>query len=83
MCPAYNTLPGEAGAIPPKFDPASLCDDAGRLLCVPEQILGVSMHEDGPVLDRLVRHAVRQLQRRHHPDRPSGSLFLSRYESTH
>ncbi|KAF0306536.1 hypothetical protein FJT64_002414 [Amphibalanus amphitrite] len=49
----------------------------GRLLCVPEHILGVSL-DDGVDLERTVLRAVRRLQLRHHPDRPGGNAFLSR-----
>ena len=82
MCAAYNIPLGEAGALAPEFSPNSLCDAEGRLLCVPEQILGINLDEDGPEVEHLVRRAVRRLQLRYHPDRPSGRHFLSRYEST-
>ena len=67
MCAAYNIPLGEAGAVAPEFSPNSLCDTAGRLLCVPEQILGINLDEDGPELEHSARRAVRPLQLRHHP----------------
>ena len=78
MCAAYFIPPGDAGAVAPEWSPESLFDAAGQLLSSPEQILGVRPEEDGPELDRSVRRAVRQLQMTYHPDRRTGSRFLSR-----
>ncbi|KAF0292795.1 hypothetical protein FJT64_015973 [Amphibalanus amphitrite] len=78
MSTAYSAPHDEAGPADPDFSPDTLCGADGRLLCVPEQILGVCLEEDGPELQLSVRRATRRLQLRHHPDRPHGSAFLSR-----
>ena len=80
---AHFVPAGEAGAIEPQFCPETLHDGEGRLLCVPEKLLGVDLGVDGPELDQSVRRAVRRLQLVYHPDRPTGSRFLSRYASTY
>ena len=54
MCADYDIPLGEAGALAPEFSPNSLCDAEGRLLCVPEQILGINLDEDGPEVEHLV-----------------------------
>ncbi|KAF0289016.1 hypothetical protein FJT64_012644 [Amphibalanus amphitrite] len=77
MSSAYSAPPGDTGPVAPAFSPDSLCGPDGRLLCVPEHILGVSL-DDGVDLERTVLRAVRRLQLRHHPDRPGGNAFLSR-----
>ena len=82
MSTAYSAPQGEAGPADPDFSPDTLCGADGRLLCVPEQILGVCLEGDGPELEQSVRRATRRLQLRHHPDRPHGSAFLSRYVNT-
>ena len=69
---------GEAGAIDPTFSHLSLCDANEHLICVPEQIFGVSLQDSDESLHRAVASAVRRLQRMHHPDRPGGSLYISR-----
>ena len=78
MCAAYMAPPGDAGPVAPEFSPASLCDSEGRLLCVPELVLGVSLDHDGTDFRSLVRRAARLLQLDHHPDRPGGDAELSR-----
>ena len=77
MSAYYKVPPGEAGAIAPEFSPSTLCDSSGRLLCVPERILGVVLsgaHADTP---QDIERKARRLQAIHHPDRPQGSELLS------
>ena len=74
MSAAYTVPDGEEEPAAPPFDETPLLDEAGLPRWMPELVLGVPLGAS----EDAVRSARRRLQRRFHPDRPTGDAGASR-----
>ena len=74
MSAAYAIPDGEEEPAAPPFDVTPLLDEAERPRWMPELVLGIPLAAS----DDAVRSARRRLQRRFHPDRPTGDAGASR-----